>query len=248
MVFLKLNSVSVDFPIYSITARSFRQCVLQLTTACTLGKSKRNRVTIRALDNVSFELTHGDRVGLIGHNGAGKSTLLRVLGQIYEPIQGTVISSGKISTLLSLGLGSNLESTGYENIVIQGLLLGLTREQIHLKIDDIAQFSELGSYLSMPVRTYSSGMQLRLSFAVATCFKPEILLMDELIGAGDQGFMKKAQMRLSNFVNQCSIMVLASHSTETIKQFCNKAIFMERGQLRYFGPVQEALAHYEACS
>lgn len=245
MSLINLNEVAVDFPIYNLTARSIKQQFLSLTTGGVLGSNSRDKLVVKALNNISFTLKHGDRVGLIGHNGSGKSTLLRVLAKIYEPTSGSLTIDGRISSLLDINLGSNLESTGYENIMIQGLLLGLTRSQINEKLNDIIQFSELGNYLSMPIRTYSSGMQLRLSFSIATSFKPDILLMDEIIMVGDQSFINKAKSRLSSFVAQASIMVLASHSMDVIKQFCNKAIYLENGQLTYFGTVDEAFIRYQ---
>lgn len=243
MASIQLDSVSVDFPIYNFSARSLRRQFLRLTTGGVLN-SKENMVIVRALDKVSLKFNHGDRVGLIGHNGAGKSTLLRVLAKIYEPIQGRIYLEGRISPLLNVMLGINYESTGYENIMVRGLLLGLTRKEIQTRLAQIAEFTELGDYLFAPVRTYSAGMQLRLAFAVATCIKPEILLMDEVIEAGDETFKKKAQARLSAFIEQSSIMVLASHSNETIKKICNKAVLLEKGQVKYFGCVKEAFDRY----
>ncbi len=243
MASIQLDSVSVDFPIYNFSARSLRRQFLRLTTGGVLN-SKENMVIVKALDKVSLKFNHGDRVGLIGHNGAGKSTLLRVLAKIYEPIQGRIYLEGRISPLLNVMLGINYESTGYENIMVRGLLLGLTRKEIQTRLAQIAEFTELGDYLFAPVRTYSAGMQLRLAFAVATCIKPEILLMDEVIEAGDETFKKKAQARLSAFIEQSSIMVLASHSNETIKKICNKAVLLEKGQVKYFGCVKEAFDRY----
>jgi len=241
---IHLDSVSVDFPIYSFSARSLKKQFLHFTTGGALS-SQKDMVVIKALDNITLTLNHGDRVGLIGHNGAGKSTLLRVLAKIYEPIQGHIYCEGSISPLLNIMLGINHESTGYENIMVRGLLLGLTRKQIRIKLNKIAEFTELGDYLFAPVRTYSSGMQLRLAFAVATCIKPEILLMDEMIEVGDAAFIKSAQSHLNEFIGQSSILVLASHSHDTIRRFCNKVVFMEKGRVNYFGPVEEGLKLYE---
>ena len=243
MATIRLDSVSVDFPIYNFNARSLKKQFLRLTTGGALNNND-NMVVVKALDKVSLKLEHGDRVGLIGHNGAGKSTLLRVLAKIYEPIQGQMHCEGNVSPLLNVMLGINQESTGYENIMVRGLLLGLTRKEIRVKLDQIADFTELGDYLFAPVRTYSSGMQLRLAFAVATCIKPDILLMDELIEVGDAAFLKRAQARLSDFISQSSILVLASHSNETIKRLCNKVVLLEKGCVQYFGPVEEGFEKY----
>lgn len=243
MATIRLDSVSVDFPIYNFNARSLKKQFLRLTTGGALNNND-NMVVVKALDKISLTLEHGDRVGLIGHNGAGKSTLLRVLAKIYEPIQGRIHHEGHVSPLLNVMLGINHESTGYENIMLRGLLLGLTRKEIRVKLDQIADFTELGDYLFAPVRTYSSGMQLRLAFAVATCIKPDILLMDELIEVGDAAFLKRAQARLGDFISQSSILVLASHSNETIKRLCNKVVLLEKGSVQYFGAVEEGFEKY----
>lgn len=203
-------------------------------------------VVIKALDKVSIHFQHGDRIGLIGHNGAGKSTLLRVLSKIYEPTAGHIYFDGKISPLLDVMLGINPESTGYENIIVRGMLLGLTRQEIRSKMQDIADFTELGEYLSMPIRTYSSGMQLRLAFAVATSLQPEILLLDEVVGTGDASFMARAQERLDHIIKHSSIVVLASHDDNIIRKMCNKALLLEHGKIKFFGPVDKALEIYTA--
>jgi len=244
MAAIQLDSVSVDFPIYNFSARSLRKQFLRLTTGGALY-SQENIVVVKALDSITLKFNHGDRVGLIGHNGAGKSTLLRVLAKIYEPIQGHIHYEGSISPLLNVMLGINHESTGYENIMIRGLFLGLTHRQIRIKLKQIAEFTELGDYLFAPVRTYSSGMQLRLAFAVATCIKPDILLMDEMVEVGDAAFIKNAQAHLNKFIDQSSILVLASHSNATIQRFCNKVVLMEKGRVKYFGSVEEGFKRYE---
>lgn len=242
---ITLENVSVNFPIYNLHSRSLKKRFIRLTTGGKLNNSDEHKcIVIKALDNITFHLKHGDRVALIGHNGAGKSTLLRVLAQIYEPSEGSITVNGKISTLLELMLGMDPESTGYENIVTRGLLLGLSKKEILAKIDQIAEFTELGDYLSVPIRTYSSGMQLRLAFGVATCTSPEILLLDEVVGAGDASFMNKAHNKLNEFIEQSSIMVLASHSTDTVRKICNKGIVMEAGTLKYFGDIENALQFY----
>lgn len=244
MAFVHLNTVSIHFPIYNFNARSLKKQFLRLALGGDLYREE-NKMVVQALNKITLQLKHGDRVGLIGHNGAGKSTFLRVLAKIYEPSAGTIQIEGKVCSLLNVMLGINPESTGYENILVRGLLLGLTRKEIRNKMDDIAQFTELGDYLFTPVRSYSAGMQLRLAFAVATCIQPDILLMDELIEVGDSAFLKKAQTRLSEFIGQSSILVLATHSNETIRKFCNKVILLEKGQLIYFGEMEKGFILYE---
>ncbi|WP_010597272.1 ABC transporter ATP-binding protein [Rickettsiella massiliensis] len=244
MAFVQLNTVSIHFPIYNFNARSLKQQFLRLALGGDLYREE-NKMVVQALNKITLQLKHGDRVGLIGHNGAGKSTFLRVLAKIYEPSAGTIQIEGKVCSLLNVMLGIHPESTGYENILVRGLLLGLTRKEIRNKMDDIAQFTELGDYLFTPVRSYSAGMQLRLAFAVATCIQPDILLMDELIEVGDSAFLKKAQTRLSEFIDQSSLLVLATHSNETIRKFCNKVILLEKGQLIYFGEMEKGFILYE---
>ena len=231
MASIVLNQVSVTIPIYNLSARSLKKQLLRFSTGAALNNDTRH-VLVKALDQINLTIHHGDRVGLIGHNGAGKSTLLRVLAKIYEPTSGSLYIKGRVSPLLDVMLGINPESTGYENILIRGLLLGMRRKEIENKLDDIAAFTELGDYLYLPVRTYSSGMQLRLAFAVATSIQPEILLMDEVIGVGDAAFMEKAQQRLNRLMDRASIVVLASHSQETIKKWCNKVFLMEKGTIQ----------------
>ncbi len=245
MASVTLDSVTVDFPIYNVNSRSLKKQFIRLTTGGALNNDESHKcVVVKALDNVSFHLEHGDRVGLIGHNGAGKSTLLRVLAQIYEPTAGRIHFDGKVSPLLDVMLGINQESSGYENIILRGLLLGLTRDEIMQKTAEIAAFTELGDYLSMPVRTYSSGMQLRLAFGVATSISPEILLLDEVVGTGDAAFMVKAEKRFNELIEQSSVVVLASHSNDVIKRICNKAILLEAGKVKYFGTIEKVFAHY----
>src|SRR3990172_7072036 len=191
MAFINLDKVSVEFPIYNVSARSFKNQILRIGTGGKFGADSRSKVIVKALENISLHIEHGDRVGLVGHNSAGKSTLLRVIAQIYEPTSGDIEVSGSISPLLEMMMGMDPESTGYENIIMRGLILGLTHKQIREKVEEIAEFSELGDYLSVPVRTYSSGMKVRLAFAIVTSVKPDILILDEILGAGDAEFMKK---------------------------------------------------------
>ncbi len=244
MASIQLDSVSINFPIYNFGTRSLKKKFLQFTTGGILDDQEK-LVFVRSLDKVTLQFNHGDRVGLIGHNGAGKSTLLRVLANIYEPVEGSIHCEGRVIPLLNIMLGINPESTGYENIIVRGLLLGLTRKEIQKKFESIAEFTELGDYLLAPVRTYSAGMQLRLAFAVVTCIKPDILLMDEMIGVGDTAFLKKAEQRLNEFIDQSSILILASHSNATIQTLCNKVILLEKGRVLYVGAVEEGIEKYD---
>lgn len=183
-------------------------------------------------------------MGLLGHNGAGKSTLLRLLGRVYEPTAGSVRIEGRIGSLIDVSLGIDPEASGRENIYLRGAMLGLTRAQIQHHFDDIVAFSELGDFIEMPVRTYSSGMHLRLAFAVSTVVRPEILLMDEWLSVGDESFKHKAEQRLSDLVQATRILVLASHSRELIQHTCNRVIWLEHGRIRMDGGADEVCAAY----
>jgi ABC-2 type transport system ATP-binding protein/lipopolysaccharide transport system ATP-binding protein len=241
---LTLQNVSVSFPIYHSGTRSLKKRLLSRGTGGQLASDANDRIVVEALRNLSLSLSPGDRVALVGHNGAGKTTLLRVMAGIYEPFAGTVVARGRISPMFDISLGIDHEISGYDNIRLRGLILGLTPQEIERLMPDIAEFTELDDYLDIPVRTYSSGMKTRLTFAVATCFSPEILLMDEWIVAGDAGFLAKAQHRIQSFVERASILVLASHSIEICRKWCNKAVWLERGEIKMQGDIETVLAAY----
>jgi ABC-2 type transport system ATP-binding protein/lipopolysaccharide transport system ATP-binding protein len=241
-----LEGVKVCFPIYQSGSRSLKKNLISRGSAGRFARDANDRLTIEALRDISLTVEEGDRLALIGANGAGKTTLLRVIAGIYEPEQGTVRVRGRISPMFDIGLGIDPERSGYENIRMRALLLGLPTRIITDRLQDIADFTELGDYLEMPVRTYSSGMMLRLAFAVATCFEPEVLLMDEWILAGDAHFIAKAQRRIDSFVGNANVLVLASHNLEICRRWCNKGAWMDRGVLRAIGPIDEVIAQYAA--
>jgi ABC-2 type transport system ATP-binding protein/lipopolysaccharide transport system ATP-binding protein len=251
-----LESVTVDFPIYDVTARSLKhRLVLNKMSNLISGnmpsvggsvRQDRHGVTIvRALDSVSFELAEGDRVGLIGHNGAGKTTLLRVVAGIFEPTVGHARTEGRVMPLFDIMEGMAPDETGIEMIRVRGTLLGLSDQEIEDRIRDIADFCELGEYISMPVRTYSTGMLLRLAFAITTSVTSEILIMDEFIGTADAAFMERADARLKGFVDRASIMLVATHSDSIVRQWCNKAMLLEHGRMVELGAVDTVLAQYK---
>jgi len=210
-----------------------------------LAENTKGQFVVSALRDVTLELNEGDRLGLIGHNGAGKSTLLRAIAGVYQPTAGRITTEGRLSALFNVGIGMDTEATGYENIRLMGLVRGLTSSEIEEAISEIAEFTELDAFLDLPVRTYSSGMVARLGFAVATSMEPEILLMDEGIGVGDARFLQKAQERVDKFVASSSLLVLASHSTELMRQFCNKGAVFSRGCLQFVGDIDSAVKYYE---
>lgn len=204
----------------------------------------RDQVRIEALTDFSLQVDHGERVGLIGHNGAGKSTLLRVLNGIYEPQAGRVLVEGRTVPLFDMSLGMDPDSTGYENILLRGMYLGFSRAEIRDKMAEIADFAGLGSFIEMPVKTYSTGMAARLAFAVSTAIEPDILLIDEGIGAGDASFLEKAKRRLEDLIERTRILILASHDEELMRRWCSKAVLFEKGRSVSAGPIDEVLAQY----
>jgi ABC-type polysaccharide/polyol phosphate transport system ATPase subunit len=242
---ITLQNVSVSFPIYQIGSRSLKKNLLHIGSRGRIARDAADRIIVEALRDVSLQFNVGDRVALIGPNGAGKTTLLRVMAGIYEPVAGSVNISGRISPMFDIGLGIDMELSGLDNIRMRGLILGMSDDELQERMADIVEFTELGDYLELPVRTYSSGMLTRLTFAVATCFKPEVLLMDEWISAGDASFMVKAEKRVEDFVAHASIMVLATHSEDTCREWCNKAVWMSGGQVQAFGDLEETLSAYE---
>jgi len=239
-----LDEVAVSFPVYQAGSRSLKKRALFHGSGGRIGRDAHQRIIVEALRGVSLSLKRGDRLALIGPNGAGKTTLLRVIAGIYEPERGVVRTRGRISPMFDVSLGIDAELSGYDNIRIRGLLLGLSPRAIEQHLPDIAEFTELGGYLDMPVRTYSAGMILRLSFAVATCFEPEILLMDEWILAGDAHFLGRAELRIKRFVERASVLVLSSHNLDICGRWCTKALWLDQGQVRAFGPVDEVIADY----
>ncbi len=241
MVSLRLEAVTVDFPVYSAGARSLKKRLLHRGRGGRIAHGADNRLRVRALEDVTLAMKHGDRIGLVGPNGAGKTTLLRVLAGAYEPTQGRVERRGRTASLLNVSLGIDAEATGYENILTRGLLLGLRPEQVRARMDEIAAFTELGDYLAMPVHTYSAGMRLRLAFAVCTCFDPEILLMDEWLAMGDRAFAEKAQRRLQQFVERAGILMLASQNMSLLQRVCSTGVLLDQGRLKCFGPIDEVL-------
>jgi ABC-type polysaccharide/polyol phosphate transport system ATPase subunit len=241
-----LQGVTIDFPIYGTQQRSLRKTIYERATGGVIRREgkKTNYVTIRALTDLSLEIEEGDRLGLIGHNGSGKSTLLKVIAGIYAPIQGSLLVEGRATPLFETMPGLDPEDTGYENIITSGLLFGMSRRYIEQKIPEIEEFCELGEYLSLPVRTYSSGMLTRLGFALATAIDPDVLILDEGIGAGDLRLKERSAKRMDEFVGRSRILILASHSEDYLLQFCNKAALLDEGRLISIGPVRETLDLY----
>lgn len=230
MTSINVQNLAIRFPIYGVDSRSLKK-ELARTVGGRFGRSGAHRAVVQALESVSFTLRAGDRLGLVGGNGSGKTTLLRVLAGAYLPDEGRVEITGKVAALLDVGMGLDPTATGYDNIRMRGLLGGLTHKEIDAKLDEIAEFSGLGAFLSLPLKTYSAGMQARLAFAVATSVEADILLLDEWVAVGDTEFRAAAHDRLASLVNRASIVVLASHDHDIIESLCNKTIRLEHGRM-----------------
>jgi ABC-2 type transport system ATP-binding protein len=244
LVAIILDDVSIDIPIYDVSRASLRKALIGRTIGGRFAQSG-SHVTVNALKNITFEAHDGDRIALVGDNGSGKSTLLRVASKVYPPTSGRITIVGNISPLFDATLGMSMDATGLENIQIAGTIWGMTRAQIRNSVDDIADFTELGDYLKVPVRTYSNGMMLRLAFAIATARHPEILLIDEIIGVGDAAFFGKAFTRLHNLAQRSRILMIAGHQDGLLRLLCDKAIWLNRGNLVQYDDIQTVLAARE---
>jgi lipopolysaccharide transport system ATP-binding protein len=244
MANISLHQASVVLPIFNSSSRSITNTLVSAATGGALTAQKGGHISIEALKNLDLEIVSGDRLGIIGHNGSGKSTLLRLLSGIYEPSSGKITRSGSISSLVDISLGINPESTGRENIFLRGKLMGLSKKDIDEKIDEIIEFSELGDYINLPVRIYSSGMLLRLAFSVSTSITADILIMDEWLSVGDGAFAERASNRLRELVDSSEILVIASHTRSLIEETCNKVVWLEHGVIKKNGPVAEVVPEY----
>jgi ABC-type polysaccharide/polyol phosphate transport system ATPase subunit len=234
---IELNGVSLEYPIYSVKAQSLRNAVVNLAVGGKLLRDGQDVVHVKALDNINFRLKEGDRLGIMGHNGAGKTTLLKVLAGVYEPTRGRIDIKGRISSMVDINLGVDGNLTGVENIINMARRRGYTTKQILARIPEIVEFSELGGFINLPFKTYSAGMCARLVFAVATSFEPDILMLDEWIGAGDASFFKKAEEKMNGILAQSRVMVLATHSRALVEKVCNKLLVLNAGTQVYFGDV-----------
>jgi ABC-type polysaccharide/polyol phosphate transport system ATPase subunit len=246
MASVSLHDVSVEFPVRTADAHS-----LQLRLWSAVGgrlATQAKGISVRALSKIDLALAEGDRVGLVGNNGAGKTTLLRVLAGFYPPTSGTVRRVGRVTALTDTSLGMDPEATGLENILFRLVFMGHTFAEAKRLSPEIEEFSELGEYLKMPVHTYSSGMYLRLAFSISTAVNSEILIMDEMISAGDAHFIAKAQLRLTEMLNRVSIIVVATHDAAVMKGFCNRLVWLDRGEIRGVGQFDEIYPNYVAAS
>ncbi len=231
VVGVSFERVTLQYPILNSHGMSLRNQIVRIGTGGLIEKEAGRLVTVTALKDVSFVLKTGDAVGLVGHNGAGKSTLLRTIAGIYPPDDGVVVRHGRVATVFEIGAGLEPELTGYENIINLGMMMGLTVTECKRLVPEIEEFTELGGFLNLPVRTYSSGMTMRLMFAVATSVTPEILLIDEMFSTGDADFQEKSEARIKRLIEGAKIFVFASHNPHLIRSYCNRLFHLEHGHL-----------------
>lgn len=240
-----LDNISLDYPIFDSSSKLLTKQLVSLASAGII-KHKGNVNYVRSLNKINLDLNSGDRLALIGGNGAGKTSILKIISGIYTPSSGTIDVQGKVTSILGTGFGLDEESTGYENIMLGGITMGFSIKETKKMFVDIESFSELGEYLKFPLKTYSAGMRARLAFAITTAVHPEILVIDEGIGAGDQQFFEKAQNRLHGFLDKASILVLASHSSDLLQKLCNKGIVLKKGEVVHTGSIKSCLEHYHS--
>nr|WP_273417590.1 ABC transporter ATP-binding protein [Hyphomonas adhaerens] len=240
-VFLRAENIGVRFAVRG----NVRDKGLQDHDPRLIWNQRHQLRGVQALSDISFSLKEGDRLAIVGRNGSGKTTLLQILAGIISPSEGRLVSCGRITSLININIGIQAEATGHRNITLRGLASGYSPKQVEEKRQEIADFSELGDFLSMPMESYSAGMRMRLTFAIATAFNPEVLILDEWLSAGDASFKKRATDRMQEFVAKAGILVLASHSRQLIVENCATGIWLDGGRILAAGPVEDVLKAYE---
>jgi ABC-type polysaccharide/polyol phosphate transport system ATPase subunit len=240
MAGIKLDHISLTFKVRQQGRITFKEFLVRQM----FRRSVNPIIKVRALQNICLELKEGERVGIIGPNGAGKSTLLKLLAGVYPPSKGQLTVEGRISSLFDLALGFELDASGWENIFYRGYLQGETPKSVRAKMQGIADFSELGDFLNVPVRYYSAGMLVRLAFSISTAIEPEILLVDEVLGAGDMAFQVKARQRMQDMMSKARLIVMVSHDMESLTKLCERGIWLDHGRVRQAGPIQDVIAAY----
>ena len=237
---IEVSDVSMRFRMANDRLSGLKEYVVQLLR----GKIKYNE--FEALKHVSFSVNRGEVVGLIGHNGAGKSTMLKVLSRIYKPTEGCVTVKGNVAPMLELGSGFDWELTGRENVYLNGAILGYSKEFLDSKYDEIIAFSEIGQFVDIPMRNYSSGMIARLAFSVASVVVPEVLIVDEVLAVGDANFQTKSYARMMELMHGGTTVLFVSHDLDQIRKMCHRVVWLEHGQVRMFGETKEVCDAYEA--
>jgi ABC-type polysaccharide/polyol phosphate transport system ATPase subunit len=248
MASVRLKDVSFSYPVFDIGSRSLKVSVARQVSGAGIDSSDDGMVTINALRNISFDLKEGDRLGLIGRNGSGKSTLLRVLGGLAHPQSGEMRISGRVVPMIDRGVGIHPELTGFANIELPLRLLGATSKEVREAKQTIPEFTGLGKFMNMPVRTYSEGMRARLAFAICTAIHADVLILDEWLGAGDVDFIEKAETKLKEMLGMTKIVVVATHSLEMIRNTCTHAAWLHGGELLMFGAPDSVISSYLKCA
>lgn len=236
---IKVDNVSINFTMPNDRIDTLKQYVVQLL------KGQIHKQTFQALQNVSFEVEKGEVFGIVGHNGAGKSTLLKVISGIMKPMTGSVELQGSIVPMLELGSGFDIELSGRENIFLNGAILGYSKEYLLSKYDEIINFSELGKFLDVPVRNYSSGMLMRLAFSIAAMVNPEILIVDEILAVGDANFQAKSRKRMLEMMSGGTTVLFVSHDLQQIRDMCDRVLWLDHGKMKMIGPTQEVCDAYQ---
>ena len=245
---IKLTNVDLDYYVYSLRSQSLRSAVFNLAVGGRMYKAAGDVAAVRALSEINLEINEGDRIALVGHNGSGKTTLLKVIAGIYHPTRGELSIDGDITSMIAIGAGMDPEATGLRNIHKLGMMRRLSRKVIDSRIDAIADFSGLGDFLHLPVRTYSAGMQARLMFAVATEFDADILVLDEWLSAGDAAFVQKAGERMQRMVEETKIVVLATHDEDLVQRVCNRVCELSGGRIAFLGSTEDWVAYRAAAA
>lgn len=241
---IELKNVEVVFPVYNASTLSLKNRVLSAVTGGKIDRAYDGAIIVKGLQDINIRIDQGERIGLVGHNGAGKTTLLRILSGIYQPTNGSANIHGDCVSLINVGLGIDPEATGRENIFLRAIMMGMTPAQINKICHEIVEFTGLGQFIDLPFRTYSTGMQLRLAFAVSTAVKPQILIMDEWLSTGDEEFRERADQRMTEVVSSAEILILASHSKDLLLRNCTRLIWLEHGKIRMDGDPAEVAANY----
>ncbi len=240
MTLIKLDDVGLKFQVRRAGRISFKDYLLH----GLFRRSKKTSFEVQALENINLTVEESDRLGIIGPNGAGKSTLLKLLAGIYPPTSGRRKVVGRISSLFDIALGFETDANGWENIMYRGYLQGETPRSIREKIQPIAEFSELGDFLNMPVRYYSSGMKVRLAFSIATAIAPEILIVDEVLSAGDMAFQTKARERMKSLMSSARAVIVVSHDMKSLELMCDRVLWLDHGKMQSIGPAKEVIKAY----
>jgi lipopolysaccharide transport system ATP-binding protein len=242
---IKLTNVDLDYFLYSLRSQSLRSAVFNLAVGGKMYKAAGDVAAVKALHGINLDIVEGDRIALVGHNGSGKTTLLKVIAGIYSPTRGDLTIDGDITSMIAINAGIDMEATGLRNIHKLGLMRRLSRKVIDSRVDAIAEFSGLGDFLHLPVRTYSAGMLARLMFAVATEFEADILVLDEWLSAGDAAFVQKAAQRMHRMVEDAKIMVMATHDHELVRRVCNRVCELQAGRIVFLGSTEDWFAYRE---